>query len=177
MACRSAADGRSKLARIHSLFSTGLISHRQRSCSASKVPRRKAKFNHICPSLLDHLCQEGDNPDITQLRSLADLKNLWELAWYVLVSKVVRAQSLRRLLRPLLITFVGTAFAGVAVWWSVAGTVAVSSSFASDSSYLPKLQFYSVDRKPAQLSEKNASRGQGAEARCCNGATDHGREL
>ncbi|MEJ6785025.1 tlde1 domain-containing protein [Aminobacter sp. Piv2-1] len=45
------------------------------------------------------------------------------------MSKIVPAQSLRRLLRPLLITSLGTAFAGAAVW-SVAGMVAVGSAAA-----------------------------------------------
>ena len=106
------------------------------------------------------LGQEGDNPEVTQLRSLADLKTLWDLlAWYALVSKVVRAQSLRRLLRPLLITVGGTAFAGVAVW-SVAGTVAMGSSFASGSNrFLPKPQFYSVESMQARLSGEHANTG------------------
>ena len=76
-----------------------------------------------------------------------------------LVSKIVRAQSLRRLLRPLLITSFGTAFAGVAVW-SVAGMVAMGSSFASGSSrFLPKPQFYSVERMQARLSDEHARTG------------------
>jgi Protein of unknown function (DUF2778) len=79
------------------------------------------------------------------------------LAWYALVSKVFRAQPLRRLLGPLLITSFGTALAGVTVW-SVAGMVVMGSSLASGSSrFLPSPQFYLVERIQAQPSEEHAS--------------------
>jgi len=59
------------------------------------------------------------------------------------VKKIVRRRLLRRLLRPVLVTSVGIAFAGGAVW-SVAGILAMGSSLASGSSYmLPKPQFLS----------------------------------
>jgi hypothetical protein len=74
----------------------------------------------------------------------------------VFVSKIVRAPSLRRLLRPLLVTSFGTAIAGAAVW-SAAGMVAMSGTFASGSNqFLPKPQFYSVARMQASVSDKHA---------------------
>jgi hypothetical protein len=75
------------------------------------------------------------------------------------VSKVVRTQSLRRLVRPLLVTSLGTAFAGMAVW-SVAGMVAAGSSLASGSSpFLPRPQFYAGERLQAHLSDKHGKSG------------------
>ncbi len=75
------------------------------------------------------------------------------------MSKIDRPQSLRRLLRPLLITTFGTAFAGVAVW-SVAGMVVIGSSFASGpSSFLSKPRFYPVERMRARLSDEHARTG------------------
>ncbi len=71
---------------------------------------------------------------------------------YALVSKIVRAQPLRRLVRPLLITCFGTAFAGAASW-SVAGMIAMGSSLAlSSGQYMPKPQFYPAKRMQARLS-------------------------
>jgi hypothetical protein len=64
----------------------------------------------------------------------------------VFVSKIVRAHSSRRLLRPLLITSFGTVIAGAAVW-SAAGMVAMSGTFAYDSShFLPKPQLQASDK-------------------------------
>ena len=77
-------------------------------------------------------------------------------AWYVFVSKIFRAHSLRRLLRPLLVTSFGTAIAGAAVW-SAAGMVAMGGTFASGSGhFLPKPQFYAVEGMQASVSDKQA---------------------
>ncbi|MGF6177580.1 tlde1 domain-containing protein [Ensifer sp. 4252] len=63
------------------------------------------------------------------------------------MSKVVRSQSLRRLLRPLLITCCGIALAGAAVG-SVAGAVAMGSYFGHGSgNLLPKPQLYATQHK------------------------------
>jgi hypothetical protein len=84
----------------------------------------------------------------------------------VFVSKIVRAQSLRRLLRPLLITSFGTAIAGVAVW-SAAGMIAVGGTYASGSGhFLPKPQLQASD-KQARISKAPrllAAAGQPVEA-------------
>jgi hypothetical protein len=78
-------------------------------------------------------------------------------AWYVFVSKIVRAQSLRHLLRSLLIATSGTAIAGVAVW-SAAGMVAMGGSVAYDSGkFLPKPQLHSVGG--AEASDEYAGNG------------------
>jgi len=107
------------------------------------------------------LGQDGDNPEVTQLRSLADPKAFCGITGcYALVSKIVRLQTLRRLVRPLLITSSGTAFAGVAVC-SVAGMVAMGSSFTFGSShFLPKPQFSAI--KSARLPDKHAGTGKTA---------------
>lgn len=67
------------------------------------------------------------------------------------LSKIVGTQSLRRLLRPLLIASFGTALAGVTVW-SMAGVVAVGNSHATaaNASLLPTPH---IDRtaKPTRL--------------------------
>ena len=60
------------------------------------------------------------------------------------LSKVVRSQSLRRMLRPLLITCCGIALAGAAAG-SVVGAVAMGSFFAQGSgNLLPKPQLYAA---------------------------------
>ncbi len=62
-------------------------------------------------------------------------------------------------MRPLLVTSIGIGFAGAAVW-SVAGMVAMSSSFASGSgSLLPKPHFYPVERLQARLPQEHGSAG------------------
>lgn len=72
------------------------------------------------------------------------------------VSKVVRPKPLHRLLRPLLFTCCGLAFAGVAVG-SVAGMVAMGSVFAFGSGQiLPKPQLYVVHRKEERSWVKQA---------------------
>jgi Protein of unknown function (DUF2778) len=77
----------------------------------------------------------------------------------VFVSKIVRAQSLRRLLRPLLITSFGTAIVGVAVW-SAAGMIAISGTFASGSGqFLPKPRLYAVEGTQVSVSDKHARVG------------------
>lgn len=66
------------------------------------------------------------------------------------MSKNVRAQSLRRLLRPLLIASFGTALAGVGVW-SMAGMVATSNSRAfASTTFLPSPQLALADKKQAR---------------------------
>ncbi len=75
------------------------------------------------------------------------------------VSKVVRPRDTRHLLRPLLITCIGVAFAGAAVC-SVAATVAVGSSFAFGSrDFLPKPQFHAADRIPVRLADRHDGTG------------------
>ncbi|MEI5681368.1 MULTISPECIES: DUF2778 domain-containing protein [unclassified Mesorhizobium] len=62
-------------------------------------------------------------------------------------------------MRPLLVTSVGIGFAGAAVW-SVAGMVAMNSSFASNSgSLLPKPQFYGVEPLQARLPQEHGRTG------------------
>lgn len=92
------------------------------------------------------------------MRSLVDLEPFAGLpVEYALVSKIVRAQPLRRLVRPLLITCFGTAFAGAAAW-SVAGMIAMGSTFAlSNGQYMPKPQIYPAKRMQARLSGGPAS--------------------
>ncbi|WP_202312566.1 tlde1 domain-containing protein [Mesorhizobium sp. L-8-10] len=71
------------------------------------------------------------------------------------MSKVVTAGHIRRLLRPLLITCFGAAFAGTAAW-SAAGILAMGSSFAPGSGQLlPRPQLY-VERLKERPSNKQA---------------------
>ncbi|MBE1206973.1 DUF2778 domain-containing protein [Aminobacter carboxidus] len=68
------------------------------------------------------------------------------------LSKVVRPQSLRRLLRPFVIACAGTAFAGMAAW-SMAGMVAMGNVSAFDPvHFAPKPQVQAVTVKQARLS-------------------------
>ncbi|WP_330999084.1 tlde1 domain-containing protein [Oryzicola mucosus] len=65
------------------------------------------------------------------------------------MSSIVRSQSFGRLFRPLLITVIGTAFAGL-VAWTMAGMVATNSSVVSGSShFLPQPNLYPA--KVAQI--------------------------
>ncbi|WP_245298413.1 DUF2778 domain-containing protein [Sinorhizobium sp. A49] len=73
-----------------------------------------------------------------------------------MLSKIVRSQSLRRLLRPLLITCCGIALAGAAAG-SVVGAVAMGSFFAHGSgNLLPKPQLYVAQRKKERSWVKQA---------------------
>jgi hypothetical protein len=73
-----------------------------------------------------------------------------------LLNKVVRPQSLRRLLRPLLITCCGIALAGAAAG-SVAGAVAMGSFFGHGSgTFLPKPKLYTAQQKKERSWVKQA---------------------
>lgn len=75
-------------------------------------------------------------------------ESVCEIYWLEMrLSKVVRSQSLRRLLRPLLITCCGIALAGAAAG-SVVGAVAMGSYFGHGSgNLLPKPQLYAAQHK------------------------------
>ncbi|WP_246231795.1 DUF2778 domain-containing protein [Sinorhizobium alkalisoli] len=97
------------------------------------------------------------------------------------MSKIVRSQSLRRLLRPLLITCCGTVFAGAAAW-SAAGMVTMGSSFVHGSGHLlPRPQLHLAERAKERQWEKHARLGQasrlaGAATRPAVSAAVTGRE-
>lgn len=91
--------------------------------------------------------KKGTIREIAQRWSIAGLKAFAGFTGLVcVVSKVVRPKSLHRLLRPLLITCCGLAFAGVAAG-SVAGMVVMGNFFAHGSGhFLPRPQLRMVER-------------------------------
>jgi hypothetical protein len=77
------------------------------------------------------------------------------------VSKIVRAQSLRGLFRPLVVTSFGAATVG-AVVWSAAAMVAMSGTLSSGSGqFLPSPLLYTAEAMRASVSDGHARTGKG----------------
>ena len=113
---------------------------------------RKAKFNHICASLLDHLVEKGTFRTPRNQGRLPTSSLCGNSVWHVFVSKKVQAHPLRRLLRPLVVTSFSTATAGVVVWSAAAMVAIGGTSISGSKQFLPTALLHTG---------KNATAGKG----------------